>query len=394
MPWNKKTEFDQRYRFVQQARAPNACVVRLCRQWNISRKTGYKWIKRYRRDGLRGLQNRPPVAQTSLGKIGHQWRRSVRKLRQQHPSWGPRKLHHCLKLRHRRGVPSVATIGRWLRQWSMVGVRRRRRPTGPTVSRPLRQPVVRPNDLWTVDFKGSFRLGDGTRVEPLTVRDGLSRYALKVQLMRQQNVEGTVPVFRRLFVAKGLPRRIRVDNGSPFGSKGPLGLTRLSAWWVKLGIEVEFGRAGHPEDNAAHEQFHGVMKAETASPPAQTWRGQKRRTQRWVEEYNEARPHEALGMKVPAQSYRPSARKFTPTEQPLRYPRGWESRQVKSNGEVSWRGRARFIGEAFARERVGLKEHKARVWRVYYEKHLIGQLYDKERGGMRPATYRPRRQPR
>jgi transposase InsO family protein len=394
MPWNQKTEFDQRYRFVQQTRAPNACVAQLCRQWKISRKTGYKWIKRYRRDGWRGLQNRPPVAQTSADETGRKCRRRVRQLRQQHPFWGPRKLHHCLKLRHRRGVPSSATIGRWLREWGLVGVRRRRRPAGPKVSRPLCPPVVRPNDLWTVDFKGYFLLGDGTRVEPLTVRDGLSRYALKVELMRQQNVEDTVPEFRQLFVAKGLPRRIRVDNGSPFGSKGPLGLTRLSAWWLKLGIEVEFGRPGHPEDNAGHEQFHGVMKAETASPPAQTWRGQQRRTQRWVQQYNEVRPHEALGMKVPAQSYRPSGRKFRPREQPLSYPKGWESRQVKSNGEVSWHGRARFIGEAFARQRVGFKQYKAGVWRVYYVKHLIGQLDDKDRGGMRPATFRPRRRAR
>ena len=315
--------------------------------------------------------------------------------RHQHPSWGPRKLHHRLKLRHgRRGVPSSATMGRWLRQWRMVGVRRCRRPPGPKVSRPPRQPIVAPNDLWTADFKGSFCLGDGTRVEPLTVRDSLSRKALRVQLMRQQNVEDTIPVFRGLFLANGLPRRIRVDNGSPFGSKGPLGLTRLSAWWVKLDIEVEFGRPGHPEDNAGHEQFHRVMKAETASPPAQTWRGQQRRTEQWVQEYNEARPHEALEMKVPAQSYRPSVRKFPLTEQPLRYPKGWESRQVKSNGEVSWRGRVRFIGEAFARQRVGLKQHKAGIWRVYYVKHLIGELYEKQRGGMRPAIYRPTQRPR
>jgi putative transposase len=142
--------------------------------------------------------------------------------------------------------------------------------------------VRAPNDVWTADFKGWFRLGDGTRVEPLTVRDGFSRYTLAVHLMRQQTIAATLPVFRRLFHQRGLPGRIRVDNGSPFGSKGPLGLTHLSAWWIKQDIAVEFGRAGHPEDNAGHEQFHRVMKAETANPPTHTWRGQRRRTQRWV----------------------------------------------------------------------------------------------------------------
>jgi len=209
--------------------------------------------------------------------------------------------------------------------------------------------------------------------------------------MRQQTIAATLPVFRRLFRQRGLPGRIRVDNGSPFGSKGPLGLTRLSAWWIKQDIAVEFGRAGHPEDNAGHEQFHRVMKAETANPPTHTWRGQRRRTQRWVQQYNEDRPHEALEMKVPAQLYRPSSRKLSERRQPLQYPRTWESRKVKSNGEVSWRGKVRFIAEAFAGERIGLKRFRTGERRVYFGKLLIGQLRDNERGGMRPAVYRPNR---
>ena len=397
MPWNKKTEFHQRCDFIQQTRAPNASVARLCRHWNLSRKTAYKWIKRYRRLGWRGLQNRPPLARKHPQQIGRIWRRRARQLRRRHPSWGPRKLHHRLKLRHGwRGLPSPATLGRWLRQWGLAGVRRIRRPTGPKVSRLPRQQIRASNDVWTADFKGWFRLGDGTRVEPLTVRDGFSRYTLAVHLMRQQNIISTLPVFRRLFGHRGLPRRIRVDNGSPFGSKGPLGLTRLSAWWVKQGIAVEFGRAGHPEDNAGHEQFHRVMKAETASPPAHTWRGQQRRTQRWVRQYNEERPHEALRMKVPAQLYRRSNRTRSERRQPLRYPTAWESRQVKASGEVGWRGKVRFIAEAFAGERIGLKRHRVGVWRVYFGKLLIGELHDNERGGMRPVvcrTNRPRSKP-
>jgi len=392
MPWNKKSEFHQRYHFIQQARAPSASVAQLCRQRNISRKTAYKWLKRYRRNGWRGLQNRPPVAQKHPQTIGRKWRRRARQMRRGHRSWGPRKLCHRLKLRYGRvGVPSAATLGRWLRHWGMVGGRRVRRPDGPKVSRVPRRPVRAPNDVWTADFKGWFRLGDGTRVEPLTVRDGFSRYTLAVHLMRQQTIAATLPVFRRLFRQRGLPGRIRVDNGSPFGSKGPLGLTRLSAWWIKQDIAVEFGRAGHPEDNAGHEQFHRVMKAETANPPTHTWRGQRRRTQRWVQQYNEDRPHEALEMKVPAQLYRPSSRKLSERRQPLQYPRTWESRKVKSNGEVSWRGKVRFIAEAFAGERIGLKRFRTGERRVYFGKLLIGQLRDNERGGMRPAVYRPNR---
>lgn len=392
MPWNKRSEFHQRYAFIQQTRASDASLARLCRRWKISRKTAYKWLRRYRQNGWRGLQNQPPVARKPPHKIGIKWRRRVRCLRRRHSSWGPRKLHHWLKLRHGpRGLPAPATVGRWLRAWGLVGVRRHRRPPGPKVRRPVRPPVRGPNDVWTADFKGWFRLGDGTRVEPLTVRDGFSRYALTVHLLRQQNVAATLPVFRWLFRRYGRPRAIRVDNGSPFGSKGPRGWTRLSAWWIKQGIAVEFIRPGHPEDNGGHEQFHRVLKRETATPPAQTWRGQQRRTQRWVRHYNEQRPHEALGMKVPAQRYRPSRRVWAERRMPVRYPRVWETRQVKSNGEISWRGTVRFIAESLAGEKVGLQPRRHGKWRVHYGAWLMGELCENERGGMRPVVYQSQR---
>lgn len=309
-------------------------------------------------------------------------------MRRRHRTWGPRKLHQRLKVLYGEiGLPSSSTMGRWLRLWGMVQRRRVRRPQGPKVKRPPRGALKGPNDVWTADFKGWFRLGNGRRVEPLTVRDSHSRYTLAVHLMEQQNIAESLPVFRGLFRRYGLPKRIRVDNGSPFGSKGPRGLTRLSVWWIKQGIEVEFGRAAHPEDNAAHEQFHRVMKAETASPPAHTWRGQQRRTARWIRQYNQDRPHEALKMRVPEQLYRPSSRKLSEQRKALRYPRGWESRQVKSNGEVSWRGTVRFIGEAFAGERIGLKRQRTAVWQVYFCKIFIGELREKETGGMRPVVY-------
>lgn len=392
MPWNNKTEFHQRYAFIQQRRAAGTSVAQLSRLWKISRKTAYKWMERYRRQGWRGLQNRPPRARKHPRQIGRKWRRRVRQLRRRHRSWGPRKLCHWLKLQHGRcGLPSPATVGRWLRQWGLVNVRRVRRPTGPKVNRPARQPVRAPHDVWTADFKGWFRLGDGTRVEPLTVRDGFSRYTLAVHLMRQQNIALTLPVFRRLFREHGQPRAIRVDNGSPFGSKGPRGWTRLSAWWIKQGVVVDFIRPGHPEDNAGHEQFHRVLKAEIASPPAHTWRGQQRRTQRWVRQYNEQRPHEALGLKVPAQRYRPNHRSWTERRQPLRYPREWEARRVKTNGDISWRGQARFIAEALAGERIGLQPARRGIWRVHFGPWLMGELRAHERGGMRPVVHRTKR---
>jgi hypothetical protein len=222
----------------------------------------------------------------------------------------------------------------------------------------------------------------------LTVRDLATRYVLTVHPLKKEDVQSTRRVFERLFRSYGMPRAIRVDNGCPFGSKGPAGLTRLSAWWVKLGIEVQFIRPGRPEDNAEHEQFHKVMQAEVVRKPAKTWRGQHRRTTKWVKEYNYIRPHEALRMRSPRKFYRRSPRKLRPGNWLWKYPKEWVTRWVKSNGMIYWRGRGRFIGEAFGKERIGLKKRRAQTWQVHFATQLIGELRETDSGGMRPAVYR------
>jgi transposase InsO family protein len=205
----------------------------------------------------------------------------------------------------KKGPPSLATISRWLQRWGLSRGRRRRL-RGPVVWRAAVHKSARCHDVWTVDFKGWHRTGDGTRVEPLTVRDLHSRYGLAIVLLAAQTVAATQRAFRDVFGRHGLPRRIRCDNGTPFGGGSASGLSRLSAWWVKLGIEVEFITPGRPCENGAHEQFHRVYKAEVALGPALTLRSQQRRTDRWLAHYNEERPHEALGMKKPVQVF-PSA---------------------------------------------------------------------------------------
>jgi transposase InsO family protein len=386
MPWKIKTEFRQRYDFIQQIRACGAFVAQVCKRFKVSRKTAYKWIGRYEQGGVRALQNRPPVARKQPGKIAAKWRRRVRQIRVRHRTWGPRKIRAVLGgVYGVRGLPSRSTIARWLHEWGLVSRRRQRRRSGVIVRWPRPLVARHPHDVWTADFKGWFRLGDGTRVEPLTVRDLVSRYVLRIQLLRQQNVEECVPIFGRLFREQGVPLAIRVDNGSPFGSKGPAGLTRLSAWWVKLGIRVEFIRPGHPEDNGAHEQLHRVLQAETANPPAKTMRGQDRRTQKWIREYNHQRPHEGIQMKRPRQLYRPNRRRLERQPRHWKYPKEWERRMVRKNGMMHWRGQQRFVGEAFGGQRIGLHEIRPGVWRVYYCQLLIGQL---DEHGIRPATYR------
>jgi putative transposase len=291
------------------------------------------------------------------------------------------------------GLPSESAISRWLKNWGLTRGRRVRRRKGAAIVRAALQEARHPNDVWTVDFKGWFRVGDGTRVELLTVRDLASRYILNFCLMPRQNVEAGQLAFTRIFQEYGIPDVIRVDNGSPFGSSGALGLTRLSAWWIKLGIRVEFIEPGHPEQNGAHEQMHRIYKAETLNPPAASLRGQKGRTRRWCWEYNYKRPHEALGMRVPGDDYRKSRRKMPDGAKPWQYPVGWESRLVKGKGMIHLNGRARFVGEAFERERMGLKRVLPGKWEVYFGPCLAGELHDVDAGGIRAVVYRKKKAP-
>jgi putative transposase len=301
---------------------------------------------------------------------------------------GGRKLHHQLHQEAKgKGLPAVATVSRWLKHWGLAKGRRRR-PAGPMLLRPAIRSAQEANEVWTVDFKGNYRTGNGRRVDPLTVRDLYSRCGIRVALLLNQSIELTRPEFIKIFKEYGLPRRIRCDNGSPFGGGGPTGLTRLSAWWVKLGIEVEFITPGRPSENGAHEQFHRVYKAEVAKNPAWRRGEQQRRSNRWLRHYNQERPHEALGMEVPANRYRKSRRSMPKLIKPWTYPKGWVRRWVKGNGEISWRGKWRFVGEAFVRDYVGLKMIRWGVWRVYFGPILVGELHERERGNIRTAKYR------
>jgi putative transposase len=389
MPWKTECVQDQRWRFLKWWRSGKMTVAGLCRRIGISRKTAYKWIARFELEGRRGLHDQARRAQVIHNRPGSLWLKRIRHARARHPTWGTRKLRAILIQRHGpHDVPSVAAIGRWLRVWRLTQRRRRRgAKRGPLLDRPHLTVALRPNDVWSVDFKGWFRTADGTRVDPLTVRDMASRCILAIELLRDQSVERTQAQFVRVFTAHGLPRAIRVDNGCPFGADGALGLTRLSAWWIKLGIRVEFITPGCPGENAGHEQMHGVYKAEVANPPAPTLRAQKQRTKHWVRCYNDLRPHESLAMLCPAQLYEKSARPMPSVVGPFRYPSAWLTRLVKGKGMISLDGRGRFVGEAFERERVGLKRTPV-GWDVYFGHLLIGTLHADENTGIHAVQYR------
>jgi putative transposase len=394
MPWDLKTLKQSKTRFIQQQQAGGRSFAALCRLFGISRKTGYKWRRRFRTRGWAGLAARSQNVRSNLRQRHPKWHRRLRRLRLTHPLWGAKKLRRLLVERYgERAVPHRATLGRWLQQWGLSGPRRRRTRRGPALVRPGLTRPRQSNDLWTVDFKGWFRTGDGTRMEPLTVRDLFSRFILSVVLLADQSYPLTRAALVGLFKQRGLPRRIRVDNGAPFGSTGAAGLSRLSVWWVRLGIIVEFIRPAHPEDNGGHERMHRDYKAETARPPAGTPRGQRWRSQRFVHRYNFERPHEALRLHRPAQVYRPSRRAYPSGLPELKYPTGWKVRRVRSNGTIRWEGRLRFVGEVFVGQRVGLKAASDQVYAVYFAGVLLGQMHTADECGMRPATYARRVKP-
>ena len=386
MSWKELSCVVRRLQFVKLALKGQQSMSQLCRRFGMSRKSGYKWKARFAREGPRGLRDRACRPRRSPRQTSSKWLIRIRRMRRRYRSWGRRKLAARLRKEHpRQAVPCARTVGKWLRRMKLSRRARRRSARGPQLQPGGLTVARRSNQVWTVDFKGWFRTGDGQRVEPLTVRDAFSRYLLTVRLFPEQSWERVRRVFSQLFRKHGYPRVIRADNGSPFGSKGPAGLTRLSAWWTALGIRVEFIAPGHPEQNGSHEQMHRVLKAETTRPASCHLPAQQRRLKRWSKIYNWIRPHEALRQRAPAEVYCPKP--VPPRSARLSYRPGWAVRRVRSNGEIRWQGRKRFVGEAFVGYRIGLK-HKGRgKWEVYFAGLLIGELWGSDPGGIRPASY-------
>ena len=389
MTWKRITCVIRRLQFVKLASQAQRSLTQVCRQFGFSRRIGYKWIRRFESEGLPGLRDRARRPHRSPRQISAKWLTRIRQLRRCHRTWGSRKLAVRLHKKYPlEQVPAARTINLWLKRMGLNRAARRRTRLGPRLKRPALRQAQRSNQVWTVDFKGWFRTQDGRRVEPLTVRDLCSRYLLSVRLFRDQRWEPVRREFLRLFGQYGYPEVIRVDNGGPFGSKGPAGLSRLSAWWTALEIRVEFIAPGHPEQNGGHEQMQRVLKRETTRPPSRHLRAQQRRTDRWSKTYNQVRPDEALEQKTPGDIYRPGRHgRRMPN---LRYPAQWTVRRVRSNGQIKWKGQKRFVGEAFVGYPVALSRAKAGKSRVYFARLLIGEIWQSDQGGMRPA-YRIRR---
>lgn len=361
-------------------------MTRLCRRFKISRQCGYEW---WRRAQESGVEFRDRSHRTRADKaLAERWRERVIKLRRRYRFSGADQLRWYLERKYPLGPwPSARTIGRWLKAGGLTRRRKRYAAPGPSVA--ARQlPVRLANDVWTLDFKGWFCTRDGTRVYALTVRDLKTRYILLVQHVKQSNERAIGAIMRRLFRRYGVPKAIHVDNGPPFGAVGPRGWSTLAVSWIRHGIAVEYSRPACPQDNAEHEQMHGVLQQETARPPAVTLVQQQRRFEQWRQRYNFDRPHRTLGMQLPGAWYQPSPRRLE--QLPWAYPAAWERKRADPRGRIHWAHRQRVIGRAFGRQILGLKPLGAGVVAVYLGPHLLGELHANDPGAIRAVTLRHR----
>jgi putative transposase len=363
----------ERVRFVADVERGEQGLKELCERYEVSRKTGYKWLRRFVEEGPEGLVDRSRRPHHCPNATERRVVEALKELRRRHPTWGAGKLLNILGKRHPLWVlPSRSTGCELLRRAGLVrGRRRRSRPGHP--GRPL-SVMDEPNAVWSADFKGEFKTRDGVYCYPLTVSDGYSRYLLGCQALRSTRLELAKPVFRRVFEEYGLPRIIRTDNGSPFASTALGRLSRLSVWWIRLGIEPELTEPASPAQNGRHERMHRTLKAETTRPPAGNLGAQQTRFNRFRQEYNEERPHEALGQSTPDSVYVRSAREFPRRLPPLQYPAHYEARYVSENGGIRWRCAWVNVTTTLAHEWVGLEEVGDGLWDVYFSWLRLGRL--------------------
>jgi putative transposase len=376
MPWKETSPMNEKMHFVSDVLREFETITDLCLQYDISRKTAYKWIDRYMERGPGGLEEISRKPRHSPNETDPEIIAAFLELRQRHPTWGGKKLLEVVHRRHPRwNLPARATVQDILKRSGMVPIRRYRRRIGhpgkPTSS------ILAPNDVWSADFKGQFKTGDGIYCYPLTVTDGFSRYLLGCQGLHSTAVSGAKPVFTRLFKEFGLPIRIRTDNGVPFATNSLARLSSLSAWWIRLGVLPELIEPGKPQQNGRHERMHRTLKAETTRPPAGSLGAQQRKFNTFREEFNNERPHEALDQQTPASRYSSSPRPMPDKIPPIVYPNRFEVRYVSANGAIRWNSDWVQVSTVCSGEYIGFEEIDDGVWNVFFGPLKLGRFHER-----------------
>ncbi|MGY5780259.1 IS481 family transposase [Rhizobium sp. LEGMi135b] len=373
MPWKETSVMEERLRFVARLLEGEG-MSDVCREFGISRKTGYKIFNRYRQDGLEALTDRSRRPVRYANQLPEPVEAMIVRLKKEKPHWGARKIRELL-VRRLAGdvrVPSKSTVHAVLDRHGLVAHARRRhrfRAEGTALSQALL-----PNDLWCADFKGEFKLGDGRYCYPLTVTDQMSRYLLACEAFESTKEVGVFEAFRRLFAEQGLPSAIRSDNGLPFASpNGLYNLSKLSVWWLRLGIGLERIRPGHPQENGRHERMHLTLKKEATRPPGRNILQQQARFDVFVSEFNTERPHEALAMKTPVDLYTPSARRYNGLPE-IDYPFHDRDALVTNCGRICMHRKKINISTVLAGQKLGIKEVDDDIWLVSFMHYDLGYI--------------------
>ncbi len=372
MPWKESTTSDGRVKFIAQLLAGDTTMTDLCHRFGVSRKTGYKWKKRYDAGGpmaLLDLSRRPHRHPSAVAQSA---RDAILEMRHEHPTWGGRKIRARLERLHPDECwPAPSTIHRLIESAGLVRLKQRRKTV--RYAEPLGA-ASRPNEIWCMDFKGSFECGNGERCDTFTVTDAFSRFALHCQAIKILNHQEVDRICDELMTKYGVPERIRTDNGTPFSSISGLGISKLSVKWMRLGIVHERIEPGKPTQNGRHERLHRTLKEDTASPPAESLAAQRERFVAFQHCFNEDRPHQALLMQTPASDYRPSPRALPDSLDEISYDGRHITRPVRKNGTIRWKSKEIFVTEVLRRERIGLLPTQAGTFEVYFGKLRLGVL--------------------
>jgi len=385
MPWKGVTVTEQRERFLEDYKLNVYTVTDLADRFSVSRKTAHKWIDRFEESGLSGYHELSRRPHTSPSQTDPAIAQEIVELRLAHPKWGPAILLDLLHKRHPKAdLPSVSTAARILARHGLVRPRRRHRRAHPGCPKTVAQ---RPNHIWAADYKGQFRLGNGSYCFPLTVSDLASRFVLGVDAHPAISLERTQAHFSRLFQEYGLPDRIRTDNGVPFASNALARLSQLSVWFIKLGIYPELIEPGRPQQNAIHERMHLTLKQDATIPPASSLRSQQRKFDHFRQEFNELRPHQSLGMKRPAEVYQPSLRPLPTRLGAYDYPSHYLLRRVSRAGTIRVLRRQVFVSNTLQEDYVGLEEVDDGVYDLYFCFYQIGR-YDLKQSRIRDIVSR------
>jgi transposase InsO family protein len=376
----------ERIKMISSYLGGDYAISELAAQYGVSRKTVYKWIERHELGGWAALEDQSRAPRHHPNAVAAEVEQILLELKERWPLWGAPKLRRKLEAILGAGLlPAESTVSAILRRHGLSRVARRRRRAVPST-----QPFAacqRANAVWCADFKGWFRTGDGNKCTPLTISDGHSRYLLRCQGLDGSTGMATVqPLFIATFREYGMPQAMRTDNGSPFASTGLAGLSALSVWWVRLGIDLERIEPGQPQQNGRHERMHRTLKAATTQPPRANLRRQQEAFDAFRRDYNEERPHEALGQRTPSEVYQPAQRDYPERlPAPRGYPDEWQKRKVQSSGQIKWKGRNVHITHALVGQELGLKPVGDGQWELYFEGLHLGH-YDERKNRLRSVA--------